>query len=72
MQFPLSSVIVVFQNLFGSSALPHLHVPQNLCKADDTVVQISELIEEDAAANGLFKKALYANVMLQKGVVINK
>lgn len=52
---------VLFIALFGSSALPHLHVPQNLCKADDTVVQISELIEEDAAANGLFKKALYAN-----------
>lgn len=50
--------------LLGSSAIPQLHMPENIWKVSNTVVDISDLIEKDAAENGLEKTALYSDVEL--------
>lgn len=50
--------------LLGSSVVPHLHTPENIWKVSNTVVEISALIEEDAAENNLEKTALYSDVEL--------
>lgn len=49
---------------FGSCALPYFHLPENIYKVSDTVLEISDLIEEDSAENGLDKTVLYSDVEL--------
>ena len=49
---------------FGSSVIPQLHMPENIWKVSNTVLQISDLIEEDASGNDLEKSALYSDVEL--------
>lgn len=55
---------VLFITCFGTLARPFEHLPQNIYKTSDTIIQISELIEQDCAATGLGKKALYSSEKL--------
>lgn len=48
----------------GSCAVPYFHMPENLYKVSNTVIEISDLIEEDAAENDLEKTVLYSDVEL--------
>ena len=55
---------VLFIVFFGSLAKPYENMPQNIYKTSNTIIEISELIEADSAANNLGKKALYSSVKL--------
>lgn len=55
---------VGFILLSGSMAKTYQTLPQNIYKTGDWIIQISDLIETDSAANGLNKKLLYSNEKL--------
>lgn len=48
----------------GSFAIPHMHKLENPYKTSNMVVEISRIIEEDSAKNGLWKSVLHSDVEL--------
>jgi hypothetical protein len=50
--------------LGGTSVVPYLHMPENIYKVSNVVVDISELIESDSQEHGLNKSTLYSSVNL--------
>lgn len=46
-------VFAVFVATVGSSVRPYLHMPQNIYKTSDEILEISSIIESDSAATGL-------------------
>lgn len=62
---PLAAACISAGVIFlGSCAIPYFHMPENIYKVSNTVLEISELIEEDSTENGLEKIALYSDVEL--------
>ncbi|MCD7736480.1 MAG: hypothetical protein LUI07_05905 [Lachnospiraceae bacterium] len=59
-----AACIVVFIILAGAPVIPHLHRLQNIYKVDNTLIAISDFLEEDSAENGLEKVALYSDTAL--------
>ena len=63
-QLLLSIVFAVFVATVGSSVRPYLHMPQNIYKTSDEILEISSIIESDSAATGLEKRTLYSSQQL--------
>ncbi len=53
-----------FTVICGTSVLPYLRMPQNVYKTSTAILSISSIIEEDSAAAGLDKTALYSDQQL--------
>ncbi len=63
-QLLLSIVFAVFVATVGSSVRPYLHMPQNIYKTSNEILEISSIIESDSAATGLEKRTLYSSQQL--------
>lgn len=55
---------ILFVVCLGSSMKPYLQKPENIYKTTDKILEISRIIDEDAAATGTDKAALYSSQQL--------
>lgn len=60
----LAAVFAVFIVTVGSSVRPYLHMPQNIYKTSNEILEISSILESDSAATGLEKRTLYSSQQL--------